>query len=50
MRQKYEKEGNDIMQVSKKLNMIRLHGDVEQECTCKPEYSMLTNKDERVLE
>ena len=53
LRQKYKDEGNDVMQLLVKLLMNSLYGenirkDIEEKFTCKSEYWMQTEYDERV--
>ena len=53
LRQKYKDEGNEVMQLLVKLLMISLYGeqirkDIEENFSCKPEYWMETEYDERV--
>ena len=53
LRQKYEDEGKDVMQLLVKLLMNSLYGenirkDIEEKFACKSEYWMMTEYDERV--
>ena len=55
LRQKYKKEGNDVMQLLRKLIMNSLYGDFLREdiiesYECKSEAWMMSGYDERVLE
>ena len=53
LRQKYKDENNEVMQLLVKLIMNRLYGvhirkDIEKKFTCKSEYCMMSEYDERV--